>query len=61
MLLAATVMFFVQPGAVPAACGLSAGLLLFLNAFRNRLGTVHLRALADAALLTPLLFLLRAG
>ncbi len=48
----------VQPGVLPAACSLSVALLLFLNASRNRLGGLHLRALADAALLTPLLFLL---
>jgi hypothetical protein len=40
------------------ACALSISLLLALHLRRNRLAPVHLRALADAALLTPLLWLL---
>jgi len=40
------------------ACALSAALLLLLHTQRLRLSTIHLRACADAALLTPLLFFL---
>ena len=39
------------------ACGLSAALLLLLHTQRHRLTPIHLRALADVALLTPLLLL----
>jgi Na+/H+ antiporter NhaD/arsenite permease-like protein len=38
------------------ACALSAALLLLLNANQRRLSAVHLRAAADLALLTPILF-----
>ncbi len=40
------------------ACSLSIALLLFLHLRRNRITPVHLRALADLVLLTPLLFLI---
>jgi hypothetical protein len=40
------------------ACALSAVLLLLLHRLRHRLSSIHLRACADLALLTPLLFLL---
>ena len=44
--------------ATPAlACALSAALLLLLHTLRHRLTRTHLRACADLALLTPLLFL----
>jgi len=48
-----------QPAARPAsaACALSAILLLALDRNRLRLSRTHLRAAADLALLTPLLFL----
>ena len=39
------------------ACGLSAALLLALHVQRKHLTTIHLRAAADLALLTPLLLL----
>jgi hypothetical protein len=41
------------------ACALSAVLLLMLHQLRRHLSSVHLRAAADAALLTPLLLLVR--
>jgi hypothetical protein len=41
------------------ACALSAALLLLLHAQRRRLSSIHLRASADLALLTPLLFMFR--
>jgi hypothetical protein len=39
------------------ACALSTSALLLLNAHRDRLSPIHLRAAADLALLTPLLLL----
>ncbi len=39
------------------ACALSAASLLLLNTFRYRISTLHLRAAADLALLTPILLL----
>jgi hypothetical protein len=44
-------------GLIPAACALSATLLLALDRNRRRLSPLNLRAAADLALLTPLLFL----
>ena len=44
-------------GTPAAACGLSAGLLLLLDTVRGRMDAIAVRALADATLLTPLLFL----
>jgi len=41
------------------ACAFSALLLMTLNRLRNCFSTVHLRAAADVALLTPLLLLVR--
>jgi hypothetical protein len=43
--------------AIPAACAVSTILLLTLNRFRTRLSPLNLRAAADLALLTPILFL----
>jgi hypothetical protein len=45
------------PAPPSVACALSAALLLLLHAQRHRLTRTHLRACADLALLTPLLFL----
>ncbi|HWB33150.1 MAG TPA: hypothetical protein VG714_08265 [Acidobacteriaceae bacterium] len=42
---------------ISAACVLSAALLLALDSRRDHLSRVHLRAAADAALLTPLLLM----
>ena len=42
---------------LPAACAVSAGLLLLLHGSRRRIEPTALRAMADVALLTPLLFL----
>ena len=39
------------------ACALSAAALLLLNNLRRRISTLHLRAVADLALLTPILLL----
>ena len=39
------------------ACALSAAAFLLLNALRQRISTLHLRAAADLILLTPILFL----
>ncbi len=44
--------------AVGCASALASLLLLALHAFRNRMSAVHLRAMADVALLSPLLWLL---
>ncbi len=48
-----------QPTAtpIPAACALSALLLLLLDRNRTRFSRLHLRAAADLALLAPLLLL----
>ncbi|MGI4829332.1 MAG: hypothetical protein ACRYFU_14240 [Janthinobacterium lividum] len=46
-----------HPAMLPAACALSIALLLALHAMRQRFSPLRLRALADVALLTPLLFL----
>ena len=45
------------PWVIPAACGLSSILLLVLDRHRHRLSEITLRAAADLALLTPLVFL----
>jgi hypothetical protein len=46
------------PIALPAlACSLSTALLFGLNLYRRRLSAIHLRAMADLVLLTPILFL----
>ncbi len=58
LLALAATLFAVQPSNVLAACIVSVALLLVLDRLRPRLDAVHLRALADAALLTPLFFLL---
>ena len=42
---------------IPAACALSVALLLLLHLFRTRFSSLRARALADAALLTPVIFL----
>ena len=55
-LAAAALLLRLQP-ALAAACGLSVAALLLLNVLRFRIKSLHLRALADAALLTPLLLL----
>ena len=47
------------PWQVPAACALSAVLLLVLTRSRDRFTSLTLRAAADLCLLTPLLFWLR--
>ena len=44
------------PPSPALACALSAALLLLLHTLRHRLSRTHLRACADLALLTPLLF-----
>lgn len=44
-----------HPASLPAACALSAASLLLLHVQRHRLPSLTLRALADVALLTPLL------
>ena len=44
-----------HPAALPLSCGASAGALLLLHAARHRIPALRLRALADVALLTPLL------
>lgn len=43
---------------LPVCCGMSAALLLLLHRFRRKVMPVHLRAMADLVLLTPLPFLL---
>ena len=45
-----------HPAAMPAACALSMAILLLLHLQRHRFAALPLRALADVALLTPLLF-----
>ena len=45
------------PFTPPIACALSAALLLLIHALRHHLTRIHLRACADLALLSPLLFL----
>lgn len=47
-----------HPAMLPAACALSTTLLLGLHVMRARLPSLQLRAMADMALLTPLLFFL---
>jgi hypothetical protein len=49
--------FLATPAAPALACALSAALLLLLHTQRHRLTRTPLRACADLALLTPLLFL----
>jgi hypothetical protein len=52
----ATVLQHNKPGAAPAlACALSVTLLWLLHHLRHRIAALHLRALADFVLLTPLL------
>jgi hypothetical protein len=46
-----------SPATPAIACALSAALLLLLHTLRRRFTRIHLRACADLALLTPLLFL----
>lgn len=50
--------FTASPKSPMLACALSTALLLLLHVCRHRLSALPLRAAADAALLTPLLFLL---
>ncbi len=49
--------FHLTPWVLPAACSLSIVLFTLLNLFRRNLAPVTLRAAADLALLTPLVFL----
>jgi hypothetical protein len=58
-IIAAALTFFdtAVPKPIPAACALSAVLLLFLDRNRHRLPEVTLRAAADLALLTPVALL----
>jgi hypothetical protein len=53
----ATKRMLAAPSTPAIACALSAALLLLLHTLRRRLTRIHLRACADLALLTPLLFL----
>ncbi len=61
LLVCAGALLATRLGAAALACSLSAALLLVLDTARNRIDAVALRALADATLLTPLLFLFVRG
>lgn len=50
-----------HPAAIPLACTLSLLCLLLLHARRSRFSSLHVRALADAALLTPVVPLFYAA